>query len=57
MNLVHDIFYDKSPNYMKTYFTKTRDVHMHNTRGSNLNFVIPKINNVTSGTFYYNACK
>lgn len=57
MNLVHDIFYERCPDYLKTNFIKISQVHSHNTRGSDLNFKIPKINTVTSGSFYYNAIK
>ena len=57
MNMVHDVFYGNCPEYMKMYFTKVSDVHSHNTRGSNFNFQVPKINSITSTTFYYNAIK
>ncbi len=57
LNLTHTIFYDKSPEYLKIHFTKTSQLHSHNTRGSNYNFVIPQVNTVTSKTFYYNAIK
>ena len=57
MNLTHDIFYDRCPSYMKTYFTKIKEVHSYNTRGSEFNFVVPKSNTVISGTFYYQAIK
>ena len=57
MNITHNIFYNKCPYYLKTVFVKTRDVHSHDTRGSNYNFRVPKINTVTAGTFYYNAIK
>ena len=55
MNMVHSIFYGKCPEYMKTFFTKIRDVHSYNNRGSSYNFHVPKINTITAKTFYYNA--
>ena len=57
MNITHNIFYNNCPDYLKTFFVKTRDVHSHDTRGSNYNFRVPKINTITAGTFYYNAIK
>jgi len=57
MNLVHKIFYGKCLDYLKDNFIKITEVHSHNTRGSDFNFKVPKINTITSGTFYYNAIK
>ena len=55
MNMMHNIFYDRCPAYMNSFFTKISDVHNYNTRGSNYNFRTPKINSISATTFYYNA--
>ena len=57
MNLVHDIYHNRCPGYMKTFFTRTRDLHNYNTRGSEYNFVVPKANTIITKTFYYQAIK
>ena len=57
LNHVYNIFYDTCPNYMKDNFIKVSSLHHYNTRGSELNFQVPKIKTPTSISFYYNAIK
>ena len=57
LNVMHSIFYNRCPEYIKPFFTKVRDIHSYNTRGSDFNFQVPKINTITATTFYYNAIK
>jgi hypothetical protein len=57
LNLVHSIYYNRCPEYLKSHFTKIRDLHSHNTRGSEYNFVVPVTNTITQGTYYYNVIK
>ncbi len=54
MGIVHNIFHDKCPQYLKDHFTKVTDVHHHNTR-SNRNFHVPHVNSVTKNTFYFSS--
>ena len=42
---------------MKELFTKLKNVHGYNTRGSQLNFHVPKVNFVSSTTFFFNGIK
>ncbi len=48
---VHGMFYNKCPEYLRSFFTKTRDVHSLYTRGRCYNFQNPDINVITSTTF------
>ena len=57
LNKVFDIFHDSCPIYMKQFFTKVYSLHTHFIRGSQFNFVVPKITNVTSKSFFYNGAK
>ncbi len=54
MGIVHNIYHDKCPDYLKEHFIKVTDVHNHNTRAT-LNFHVPHVNSVTKNTFYYSA--
>ncbi len=54
MGIVHNIYHDKCPEYVKEHFTKVTDVHNHNTCAT-LNFHVPHVNSVTKSTFYYSA--
>jgi hypothetical protein len=57
LNIVHSVYYDRSPDYLKCHFQKIRDCHSYNTRGSEYNFQIPMCNTITQTSFYYNAIK
>ena len=55
LNLVHSIYNNTGPTYFQNNFVKTS--HNYNTRFSNHSFVVPKVNTITSTTFYSNAIK
>jgi hypothetical protein len=55
LNIVHNIFNGKAPQYLLKYFKRLQDVHGHNTRGNKLNFYVPKVTEVTKKTFFYNS--
>ena len=40
---------------MSENFTKRSDVHSYRTRNHNFSFYVPKVNNMSSTTFYYNG--
>ena len=55
LNHAHKIYYDKCPSYLKNYFIKINEHHVHNTRSSQINYVTPKIKGIESTTFSYNG--
>ncbi len=55
--LENGMFYNKCPEYLRSFCTKTRYVRYHYTRRSCYNFQIPNINYMRSTTFYYNVSK
>ena len=59
LNIVHKVFYQKTPEYLRSFFTRTTEVHDYNTRGSLCNFKIPATlnNNVVFKSFSYNGAK
>ena len=65
MNIVHDVFYGKSPTYLKPFFKKVSDVHSYNTRSSGYgfyrgthNFAGEKAKNtIDQKTFHFNTSK
>ena len=59
LNIVHKVFYQKTPEYLRSFFTRTTEVHNYNTRGSQYNFKIPTTsnNNVVLKSFSYNGAK
>ena len=57
LNHVHKVFYNTAPSYMCNYLTRATDLHGHNTRSSQLNFVVPRVGSYAIDTFYYTAIK
>ena len=57
LNHIYNIFHENCPVYMKELFTKLSNVHGYNTRGSQLNFHVPKVKFVSSTTFFFNGIK
>ena len=55
LNHVYCIYNDVCPPYMKSNFTRLNEMHSHNTRGNKSNFHIPKVDNITIKSFFYNA--
>ena len=55
LNMIHSVFYDTCPDYLKPFYTRTRDIHSHNTIGSDFNFRVPNINTITVTTFCIRA--
>ncbi len=49
------IFNSSGPSYLNHNFTKIADVHTHNTRSSQFNFLVPSVKGCASNTFYYNT--
>ena len=56
LNLLHKVFNDKSPEYLKDTLKKSSQ-NIRVTRSGNNNFDVPHVNNVTSKTFYHNAAR
>jgi len=57
LNHVHKIYYNKSPYYMHSNFTKIKDCHTYSTRSSEYNFFVPPVKGQQTLSFYYNAIK
>ena len=51
----HKIFKIACPSYLKNDFMKINKHHKHNKRSSCFNYVRPKIKDIKSTIFYYNA--
>ncbi len=54
---VHNISQGKCPPYLRTGFTYISEHHLHGTRDSLHNFVVPRVNGPGSKTFFYTAIK
>ena len=59
LNIVHKIFYKKTPDYLRPFFVRVNEIHKYNTRGCRFNFQLPTSSNNTTVTksFSYNATK
>ena len=57
LNHVHKIFNNKCPSYLHDHFRPISQVHSYNNRHSSYNFVVPRIEGVASGTFFYHGIK
>ena len=59
LNIVHKIFYKKTPDYLRPFFVRVNEIHKYNTRGCRFNFQLPTSSNNTtvSKSFSYNATK
>ena len=55
MSHVHNIFYNKCPEYLSEHFCKISNSHRYNTRGSSYNFYVPNAKGIQSQSFYYTA--
>ena len=53
LNHVHKIFYNLCPTYLKENFVRLNAVHLHDTRSSRYNFLVPHYRSVEHSTFYY----
>ena len=52
---VHSIFYNNCPVYLKDNFVRVSNVHSYNTRNSSYNFHVPRVNGVSSQSFYHTS--
>jgi hypothetical protein len=59
LNIVHKMFYRNTPEYLRSFFIRSSDVHSHNTRNCQYNFKIPvsSVNSVVQKSFSYNVVK
>ena len=44
--VMHIRFSMIDPSYLSENFVKTSDIHLHNTRGSSENFIVPSVSGV-----------
>jgi len=56
LNLMFKVYTNTAPSYL-CEFKKVSDVHSHNTRSSDLSFVIPHVNTHGGLSFMYNGAK
>ena len=56
---VFRVFSGRAPLYLRENFTRLRDIHGHNTRGSDTDFYVPPIapTNIVHRSFFYTAIK
>jgi hypothetical protein len=56
MNMVYNVFHIDCPEYMKSFFTRTNQIHNHPTRASSYNFYQPSTGStIMLKTFHHNA--
>ena len=53
LNHIHNIFYDKCPDYLKDEFVRIS--HGYNTRNSSMNFFVPRITGCANESFFYSG--
>jgi hypothetical protein len=56
LNMMFKIYYNMAPSYLCN-FKKVSDVHSHNTRGSNMSYIIPHVKSQGSRSFMFNGAK
>ena len=55
MNNVFKIFQGTAPDYLNSNFTRISSIHKYSTRGSSVNFIVPKVKGQAYDTFYFTA--
>ena len=49
---MHKVYNDNCPSYLSQFFTRTSQIHTHNTRNNQRNFFLPQVKSVQSASFY-----
>ena len=53
---MYEVYNGTAPCYLTEMFTKVQDQHQYVTRNSQYNFVIPRVNGMSMGSFAYQVC-
>jgi len=54
---VHDVYNNNGPTYLSENFTKINETHKYNTRSSECNFFLPRVQGTGKSTFYFTGSK